>query len=348
MGSANDPQLRVDPLTGLRVIVAAARSGRPGGGFTVEPPPEFDPASDPFALGSEAKTPPELWADRPNGGAADSEGWLTRAVPNLYPALVVASDEPALSDPLLATRGMPQLHAQSTSCGSHEVIVNSPRSVQSLGQLSADELDDAIRAWTTRIAAHADSEGVAYVHLCVNEGRIAGASLPHTHAQLYALPFVPALIARERERMRSYHEQTQGHTLLEDVIADEVRSAERVVAIDEDAVLITPFASNFPFQMMLVPRKPSARFDANGQHAGPLLHKAFAALTQVFGTTPPLNLWIRTAPSGAVGYCWRIDIVPRLTQPASLELGTGVHINSVAPEAAAQALRAALEELDAQ
>lgn len=348
IGSANDPQLRVDPLTGLRVIVAAGRGGRPGGGFTVEQPPPIDPASDPFAIGSEAKTPPELWADRPGGGVADSEGWLTRAVPNLYPALVNTPDEPALADPMLAARGMPQLHAHGTASGAHEVIINSPRSVQSLGELTADELEHVTHAWATRIAAHADAAQVSYVHLCVNEGRVAGASLPHTHSQLYALPFVPALIARERERMRAYHEQTQGHTMLEDVIADEVRSGERVVAISDDAVLIAPFASNFPFQMMLVPRKPSARFDKGAQQASPLLHKAFVALKQVFGSTPPLNLWVRTAPDGAVGYCWRIDIVPRLTQPASLELGTGVHINSVAPEAAALALREALNELAVQ
>ena len=348
MGSANDPQLRVDPLTGLRVIVAAGRGGRPGGGFTVVPPPPIDAANDPFAAGSESKTPPELWADRPNGGSANSEGWLTRAVPNLYPALVETPDQSALPDPLLTARGMPQLHSQSTASGAHEVIINSPHSLQSLGELTADELSAVTRAWATRIAAHANSDDVSYIHLCVNEGRVAGASLPHTHAQLYALPFVPALIARERERMRAYHEQTQGHTLLEDLIADEVRAGQRVVAVSDHAVLIAPFASSFPFQMMLVPRKPSARFDSDGHYANDLLHKAFAALKQVFGTTPPLNLWVRTAPDGAVGYCWRIDIVPRLTQPASLELGTGVHINSVAPEAAAQTLREALDQLSQQ
>ena len=54
---------------------------------------------------------------------------------------------------------------------------------------------------------------------------------------------------------------------------------------------------------------------------------------------PPLNIWVRTAPRGAEHFCWRIDILPRLTHLAGLELGTGVHLNIVAPEQAAAELR---------
>ena len=68
--------------------------------------------------------------------------------------------------------------------------------------------------WRERMRAHADA---AYVHVIVNEGKEAGASLPHTHAQLYALPFVPAAVARERERFTAYSDRTQGRNLLEDV-----------------------------------------------------------------------------------------------------------------------------------
>ena len=85
--------------------------------------------------------------------------------------------------------------------------------------------------------AHADA---AYVHVIVNEGQEAGASLPHTHAQLYALPFVPAAIARERERFTAYSDRTQGRNLLDDVLQEEVRRRERIVAIDDEAVVALP------------------------------------------------------------------------------------------------------------
>ena len=106
--------------------------------------------------------------------------------------------------------------------------------------------------------AHSDA---AYVQLIVNEGGGAGASLEHTHAQLYALPFVPAAVARERERFGAYRERTGGNGLLSDVLVEEVRRRERLVAIDEEAALICPWASRSPFELRVVPRReaPASR-----------------------------------------------------------------------------------------
>ncbi len=193
-------------------------------------------------------------------------------------------------------------------------------------------------AWRERMRAHA---GAACVHLIVNEGHLGGASLPHTHAQLYALDFVPAAIARERERFGAYATRTMGGNLLADLVQEEVRRRERIVAIDDEAVLMAPYASRLPFQLMLAPRRPRARFEDDGPLGAALVHDAFARLRRRLGEVPPLNLWVRTAPRGADHFCWRIDIVPRLTHLAGLELGTGVYMCVVAPEQAAAELREA-------
>ena len=81
------PELRIDPLTGLRSIVAGDRAGRPGGGLSATPAAAIDPDDDPFAEGHEDRTPPEVYAVRPDGGAPNTPGWTVRVVPNLYPAL---------------------------------------------------------------------------------------------------------------------------------------------------------------------------------------------------------------------------------------------------------------------
>src|SRR5215208_60052 len=81
------PDLRIDPLTGLRTIVAGDRADRPGGGFAVEPRPPLDASTDPFLEGHEDRTPPEVYARRPDGGEPNTPGWTVRVVPNLYPAL---------------------------------------------------------------------------------------------------------------------------------------------------------------------------------------------------------------------------------------------------------------------
>ena len=213
-----------------------------------------------------------------------------------------------------------------------------PVAVGSLAELAPEQVEIAMGAWRERIRFHAGA-GAAYVHLIVNEGREAGASLPHTHAQLYALPFVPAFVARERERFTAYFDRTQGRNLLEDLVQEEVRRRERIVAIDDEAVLMAPYGSRLPYQLMLAPRRARARFEDDGPLGAALLHDGLRRLARRFGANPPLNLWVRTAPRDAEHFCWRIDVVPRLTNVAGLELGTGVHLNVVAPEQAAAELR---------
>jgi UDPglucose--hexose-1-phosphate uridylyltransferase len=328
-------ELRIDPLSGHRTIVAGERSRRPGGEPRCEPPAPIDPASDPFAEGHEDRTPPELYAVRPNGGPPDSPGWQVRVVPNLYPALSPAEAAPTPT-PALEPRGQPQLFASLPATGAHEVIINGPQPVLSLAELPLAQVQAAVEAWRERMRAHAAS---SYLQLIVNERREAGASLPHTHAQLYALDFVPATVARERERASAYTTRTMGQSLLGDLVAEEVRRRERIVAIDDEAVLIAPYASRLPFQLMLAPRTPRARFEDAGASGAALLHDGLRRLARHLGSSPPLNLWVRTAPLGTEDFCWRIDVLPRLTHLAGLELSTDVNLNIVAPEHAAAVLR---------
>jgi UDPglucose--hexose-1-phosphate uridylyltransferase len=332
------PELRVDPLTGLRTIVASERATRPGAGWDIAERPPLDPESDPFLEGHEDRTPPEVFALRPGGGAADGPGWTVRVVPNLYPALTSDGDDGAAApaDPLATGRGEPDLFRARPARGANEVIVNTPRAAGSLADLEPDEVATAMEGWRERMRAH---DGAAYVHLSVNEGRQAGASLPHTHAQLFALPFVPAALARERERFTAYFERTQGRNLLEDLLQEEVRRRERVVAVDREAVALAPFGSGVPFQIQVVPRRPRARFEAEGPLGAAMVHDVLRRLRAALDALPPFNLWVRTAPRGAEHFCWRIDLLPRLTHLAGLELGTGVNLNVVAPEQAAAALR---------
>lgn len=319
----------MDPLTGLRTIVAADRAKRPNSGLQAQPGPPLDPAGDPFAEGHEDRTPPEVFARRHDGSAPDKPGWTVRVVPNLYPALAPDAPEPEAD----AQR---DLFAAQPAHGAHEVIVNAPQSVTSLGELRVAQVAEAMDVWRERMRAHAEA---AYVHVLVNERREAGASLPHTHAQLYALGFVPAAIARERERFGAYATRTMGGNLLADLVQEEVRRRERVVAIDEQAVAMAPYGSRLPYQLMIAPRRARARFEDDGPTGAALLHDVLGRLARLLGASPPLNLWVRTAPRGAEHFCWRIDVMPRLTHLAGLELGTGVNLNIVAPEQAAAELR---------
>jgi UDPglucose--hexose-1-phosphate uridylyltransferase len=321
-------EIRIDPLNGLRTIIAGERAGRPGAELAVAPAAPIDRDEDPFAEGHEDRTPPELYALRPDGGAPDTPGWRVRVVPNSYPALG--------GDPAVPQRDAhPDLFTALPARGRHEVIVNAPQAVASLAELPVGQLAVAMDVWRERMRA----QDAAYPHLMVNERLEAGASLPHTHAQLCALGFVPAVVARERERFGAYATRTMGGNLLDDLVQEEVRRRERIVAIDDDAVLMCPYASRAPYSLMLVPRRRRERFQDDGPTAAALLHDGLSRLRRRFGASPPLNLWVRTAPRDAERFCWRIDVAPRLTSLGGLELGTGVHLNPVAPEQAAAELR---------
>jgi UDPglucose--hexose-1-phosphate uridylyltransferase len=111
------------------------------------------------------------------------------------------------------------------------------------------------------------------------------------------------------------------------------------VAIDDEAVLMAPYASRSPFQLMIAPRRARAHFQDDGPTGAAMLHQALTRLRTTLGAAPPVNLWVRTAPSGADTFSWRIDIVPRLGHLAGLELGTGVNLCVVSPEHAAAELR---------
>jgi UDPglucose--hexose-1-phosphate uridylyltransferase len=302
----------------------------------------------PFCEGREDRTPPEVWADRPTGGGADTPGWRVRSVPNLYPVLGAGDAAPetaiaSAADPMADSRrsAEPSLFGSQPADGSHEVVVNVPRHETSLAALSDEELAIAVEGWRERMRSA--GEASSYVHLIVNEGPLAGASLEHTHAQLYAMRFVPAEVARERERAAAYHQRTMGSHLLGDVATEEVRRRERMVAIDEEAILLCPWASRSPFELRIVPRTPAPRFEADGQGGVAMLRTALRALAGTFGALPQLNLWVRTAPRGTDEFCWHLDVVPRLTTRAGFELGTGVDINVYPPERAAADLRAALD-----
>jgi UDPglucose--hexose-1-phosphate uridylyltransferase len=191
-----------------------------------------------------------------------------------------------------------------------------------------EQLAEALELWRARMRAN---ERAACLHLVAE-----AASLPA--AELYALPFVPAEIARERERFGAYATRTMGGNLLGDLIQEEVRRRERVVAIDAEGVCLAAFASRVPYQLLIAPRTPAPRFQDDGPTCAALLADVLARLRARLGEPLALQLWVRTAPLGAEHFAWRIDLLPR-SLPGGLERGAGVAVSPLAPETAAEELR---------
>ena len=191
------------------------------------------------------------------------------------------------------------------------------------------------------MSAHA--ERAAYVQLIVNEGREAGASLEHSHAQLYALGFVPAQVARERERFISYNQHTMGGDLLAEIASEEVRRRERLVAIDDDALLICPWASRSPFELRIIPRQPASELRARrrgGRRHAP--HRAARAGGSLRPGSAVQRLDDHGAPRAPRSSTGTSTSRPRIGIRAGFEMSTGVELNVFPPERAAAELREAL------
>jgi UDPglucose--hexose-1-phosphate uridylyltransferase len=320
-------QLRLDPLTGRWVAVALNRAVRPQAFLPRSLPVEDDGDRPcPFCPGSEEDRPPALEAVGPNGR------WQVRVVPNLYPAF-------AGQDAMVVTHLGP-VFTQAPASGIHEVLVLTPEHDAQWADLSDEQAGLVMLAIRDRIAAHASTPGLRYSQAIVNYGREAGASRAHPHGQLLGIPFVPGEIMAEQAGFARF----AGSSLLTTVAEAETAAVHRVVHNDQHVLVVCPFWSGTPFEMMVIPKAHDVHLhsaDADTLRAvGRALRDSLARLRALLGDVA-YNLVFHSAPYRAHGdYHWHVHVLPKVTTRAGFELGTGVLINVVPPEVAAEELRA--------
>lgn len=209
-------------------------------------------------------------------------------------------------------------------------MIHTPRHVVSIGELAREEVGGVAAAWRQR-AATARREGFGYVHAFLNEGRAAGGSLPHTHSQLVWLAGVPPAVAAERGG---------GDCGVCRLLRGERSGGSRIVDDTGALVALCPPAGRAPYELLLAP----VACEQDGL-ASDLLESALALLAGVVGTLRslegdvPLNAWLHTGLLGGGGGHWHLELVPRLTVPAGLELGAGLYVNPLPAEQAAARLR---------
>ena len=331
-------ELRRDPITGRWVILAPEHTRRPRD-FTPPaiPPFQLPPDGCPFCEGHEAIAGRELLAWRPNGSAADTPGWQVRVVPHREPALRVESDLGDSTDGLFQKFG---------NLGAHEVIIESPRHEDTWSTLTPDSLSRVFWAWRERIRDLKRDVRLRSFVIVKNQGAAAGAKLAHAHSQLFAYPFAPPALDEELSSARRHLDNTDRCVYCQ-LIAREKEANQRVIAADDDSLMLAPYAPRVPFETWILPRAHAAYFEessdtfllAMATRVHDLIKRLDATLLN-----PPFNLVLHTAPDGGASkttYHWHFEVVPRLGPRSGVEWGSGVYINPVPPEEAAQVLRSA-------
>lgn len=189
------------------------------------------------------------------------------------------------------------------------MVVHSPRHVRTFAELSDEEIAAAAAAWRARRDA-AQAGGFPYVHALVNEGRAAGSSLPHSHSQLVWLREAPPERTRE----------------IDDALVELLAADELLVAEETGARAVVHPCGRLPYELLIGSRGGDLELDA----ALRLLRDSVRRLRAVEGPVP-WNAWLHEN---------HLEVVPRLSVLAGVELGAGIYVNTVAPEDAAAALRA--------
>ena len=326
------PELRQNRFTKEWVIMATERAKRPEelrAGREPRPPLPHYSETCPFCPGNERLAPPAVMAI-----PSDKE-WQVRVVPNKFPALAREGE---------TTRKVERSRRSVNGVGIHDVIVETPDHALTTALLSVEQVAEVLRCFRKRFTEVSSDPRIAHITIFKNHGVGAGTSLEHPHAQLIGTPVISSQVrSRLYEALRHYDEF--GECIFCEVLKEDLEEPVRVVLASDLFVAVEPFASSSPFSTYIYPRRHMASFgDINPAEIMDLalVLKTVLAKLYVGLLNPDFNYAIRTAPhenAGVLYYHWYISVIPRLTRVAGFELGSGMFINTVLPEAAAEFLR---------
>ncbi|MDD5669946.1 MAG: galactose-1-phosphate uridylyltransferase [Candidatus Omnitrophica bacterium] len=326
-------ELRRDPVVGRWVIVDTDHPASPKD-FNYEQNIQKGGVC-PFCYGNESMTPPEIECFREQGTGSNTPGWQVRVVANKFPALQIEGD--------LDRRPL-GLYDMSNGVGAHEVIIESPYHAKDIPDLLPQEIENYIKICCHRAVDLAKDKRFKYLMFFRNYGSAAGASLEHAHTQVVALPMVPKNVAEEITGAKSYFDYRE-RCVFCDIIRQEMQEKERIVLENKYFLSFCPFVSRFPFEIWIMPKKHSGYFRTMGDDEirllAEILKETIAKVKNIFPNLS-YNYILHVAPingdTDVEYYHWHIEFMPKLTQVAGFEWGTGFYIDPITPERAAKYL----------
>lgn len=307
-------------------IIATDRAKRPSApeAYNSEKPSTYCV----FCLGQEDRTPPATAVYKDGQVLRDTRdqritGWDVRCIPNMYPAL--SPDAPEIVYPEFeAIRGY----------GFHEVIVEHPLHDSRLHRFSDEETLLLMKVYRDRVMHYQSQENISYVSLFKNWGKKAGASLDHTHSQLIALPIMPADIRRELEAIRYLTNCPYCN------IAEREKEGQRHIYGNRHFIVIAPYCSKVPYELWVLPLQHVHHLSGFTEEMLFSLGDCIRfAVSRLDATIPGLSynymfFQIEDSPE----YHFNLRIQPVTSIAAGFERGTGIYINTMPPEIAAEHL----------
>jgi len=336
-------EVRKDYLLDRWVVIATERSRRPTD-FAKKEREKTKTSGCPICPGNEHMTPPAvlvyLKSDKGIKKAKDSDGfrhknWLIRCIPNLYPAFAPTKEK-------LSRTQIAKGNDLVLAVGHHEVLVESPVHDEHPADARIPQLVHVVNAYIDRLRTLSAKPYVQYVSIFRNHGLEAGASLSHAHSQIIATPFIPQIVEKELDASRKFWNQNNKCVFCG--ILEKEKDGPRLILENSRFVIFAPYASVHPLEFWIIPKKHEATILGLSQTEV----KAFAetlktclnGLKQLVND-PPYNYGLHLAINKDARdyYHWHLEVYPKLAIWAGFEKSTGMYINTMTPEAAAESLR---------
>lgn len=326
-------ELRQNIATKEWVIIAPERATRPEDfarthGNGLKQVESID--SCPFCPGNEHLCPPTINAIYDRDGS-----WLVRVVSNKYPALAREGE---------LDYSESRTNRRMNGVGMHDVIIDTPDHHRTTALLDEGQVENILKIYKSHYLYAVSDPRIELVTVFKNHGPTAGTSLEHPHSQVIATPVVPAQVRQRMALGQRYYDDHRSCVFCS-MLSDEVRSGDRVVVESEHFAAFVLYAALSPFHMWVLPKRHQSAFPE-------LTHAEIADLARVlrevlgkihFGLdNPDYNYVIRSMPGiphTVPTFHWYMSIVPRVSTSAGFELGSGMFINTVLPETAAEFLR---------
>ncbi|HLN44486.1 MAG TPA: galactose-1-phosphate uridylyltransferase [Candidatus Sulfotelmatobacter sp.] len=336
-------ELRKDFLIDRWVVIATYRAKRPTD-FAKQRKEQTPPGVCPMCPGNEHMTPPAVLVylksdgnivkDK-DTGMLRHKNWLIRCVPNLYPAFGPPK-EPIDPSNIMKSDNF------GLAVGHHEVLIESPQHDCHPADAEIPQLTHVINSYIDRLRDLSSKPYVRYVSIFRNHGQEAGASLTHAHSQIIAMPFVPTIVDEEVKASMNFWNQ-HGKCAFCDLTERETKGS-RLIQETEHFVVLAPYASVNPMETWIIPKKHNANIlnltDLEKEAFAKTLKMTLKALKDLVND-PPYNYAIHLSINKQAQdyYHWHVEVYPRLAIWAGYEKSTGVYINIITPETAAEEYR---------
>lgn len=333
-------ELRQNPLDGNWVVISPERGRKPSrmksaSGKDLRDFPERD-EDCPFCPGNDDRFPLTVWDEV--RGAGDS--WALRVIENKYKIFDDHERCPVRPE-AFKHRG---IYTFTQGCGTHDLVIESPRHNEILGELTEAGIELVLGAYRTALLRLRKNGNNLIGIVFKNQGPRAGGSQPHAHSQIVGSRVVPSWV-RGALHTQERHFDEKGICPMCRILDYENEAEDRVVFENETAVVLSPYAASAPYEMWVVPKKHKACFHAvDGRETAGLA----AGVKRVLGFyagklgNPDYNMVMHSAPyamESSPFFHVFLRFLPRMKIRGGFEVGTNIPVNAVLPEAAAEEVR---------